>query len=129
MLNILIFVVCVLIILVLALIVMVFALARQIGVLFERISPVGAMINDAGPKIGEACPVMSLSTLNGSEVKIGGHQSKSMLLFFVSPSCPICNKLLPSIKSVLQSESTWLEVILASDGDEDKHINFIQNTR
>ena len=122
----LLFVVAVLTTLVLILIVMVFALARQVGVLFERITPVGAMINDAGPKIGEAAPVFNLTGLNGVEVTIGGEQPKSTLLFFLSPTCPICNKLLPAIKSVRHSESNWINTVLASDGDADQHLGFMR---
>lgn len=124
--NALIFVVAILTVLVLVLIVMVFALARQVGVLFERITPVGAMINDAGPQIGETSPVFNLRSLSGDEVVVGGKQSKSTLLFFLSPSCPICNKLLPSMKSVRNSESNWLNIILASDGEPEKHNAFVR---
>jgi methylamine dehydrogenase accessory protein MauD len=124
MINTLIFVVAVLTVLVLALLVMVFALARQIGVLFERITPVGAMINDAGPKIGEASPIFTLAGLGAGQLTIGGKQPKSTLLFFLSPTCPICKVLLPAIKSIRNSESNWLNIVLASDGEDDKHLAF-----
>jgi methylamine dehydrogenase accessory protein MauD len=124
MINTLIFVVAILTVLVLALLVMVFALARQVGVLFERITPVGAMINDAGPKIGEASPIFNLVGLVGGQLTIGGKQPKSMLLFFLSPTCPICKVLLPAIKSIRKSESNWLTIVLASDGEEDEHLAF-----
>lgn len=123
--NTLLFVVCVLSLLVLVLMVMVFALARQVGVLFERITPVGAMINDAGPAIGSASPVFHLTSLNQLEVMVGGKQAQSTLLFFLSPTCPICKKLLPAIQSLASSESRWLKVILASDGDTEKHLPFV----
>ncbi|HSH72129.1 MAG TPA: methylamine dehydrogenase accessory protein MauD [Methylophilaceae bacterium] len=125
MINTLIFVVSILSILVIALLIMVFAMARQIGILFERITPVGAMINDAGPKIGDASPVFNLVSLMGNEVVIGSKRPHSTLVFFLSPTCPICNKLLPAIKSVQSSEGRWLDVVLASDGEADKHIDFI----
>lgn len=124
--NTLIFLVAILTVLVLVLTLMVFALARQIGILFERITPVGAMINDAGPQIGDASPVFQLTGMNGLAVHIGDKQPKSMLLFFLSPTCPICNKLLPAIKSVMKFESSWLNIVLASDGDSDQHLRFIQ---
>lgn len=124
--NTLIFIVAVLTVLVLILMVMVFALARQIGVLFERITPIGAMINDAGPKIGEASPQFNLPGLNGGDISIGVKQAKSTLLFFLSPTCPICNKLLPALKSVRNSEAKWLNLILASDGEVDAHLGFMQ---
>jgi len=123
--NTLIFLVAILSILVIALIVMVFAMARQIGILFERITPVGAMINDAGPKIGDASPTFNLLSLMNQEVTIGGKRPHSTLVFFLSPTCPICNKLLPAIKSVQGSEGGWLDVVLASDGEPEKHVEFV----
>lgn len=122
--SLLIFAVCVLTVLVLALIVMVFALARQIGILFERISPVGAMVNDSGPKLGEVSPAFNLPSLTGGLIQIGAVSPKHTLIFFLSPTCPICKKLLPVLKSISQSER-WLDVVLASDGDEARHRSFI----
>ncbi|MFC2971728.1 methylamine dehydrogenase accessory protein MauD [Azotobacter bryophylli] len=125
--SILIFVVAVLSVLVLGLIIVVFALARQIGILFERITPIGAMVNDSGPKIGETTPAFDLPSLTGGSVRIGAPSEKSSLIFFLSPTCPICKKLLPVLKSISSSEDRWLKVILASDGDEAKHRSFIES--
>lgn len=122
--SLLIFAVCVLTVLVLALIIMVFALARQIGILFERISPVGAMVNDSGPKLGEVSPAFNLPSLTGGLIQIGAVSPKHTLIFFLSPTCPICKKLLPVLKSISQSER-WLDVVLASDGEEARHRDFI----
>ena len=122
----LIFAVVVLWIVVLSLIVALFAMARQTGVLFERISPMGALINDAGPKIGDASPRFTLPNLNGGVVSLGGPADRSRLVFFLSPTCPVCKKLLPILKSISTSESRWLDVVLASDGEEPKHREFIE---
>jgi methylamine dehydrogenase accessory protein MauD len=124
--NILIFAVAVLWIVVVCLIVALFAIARQVGVLFERISPMGALVNDSGPKVGEATPLFQLKSLTGGEVSIGPRQGRSTLVFFVSPTCPICKKLLPILRSVRQSEGKWLDVVLASDGENDKQLRFIE---
>jgi methylamine dehydrogenase accessory protein MauD len=126
MINTLIFLVTVLSIIVIVLTIMVFAMTRQIGILFERISPIGAMINDSGPEIGTASPSFDLTSLNGGEVKIGYKGDKSTLVFFLSPTCPICNKLLPAIKAIQSSEARWLDIVLASDGEASKHYDFIQ---
>ncbi len=123
--NALIFAVAVLAILVLGLIVVVFALARQIGILFERISPVGAMVNDAGPKIGETSPQFNLPSLTGGEIVLGAAQPRSTLVFFLSPTCPICKKLLPALRSIRSSEGQWLNLVLASDGEPARHQEFI----
>lgn len=126
MINTLIFLVALLSIMVVVLTIMVLAMTRQIGILFERISPVGAMINDSGPPIGAASPSFDLTSLNGGDVKIGYKGDKSTLVFFLSPTCPICNKLLPAIKSIQSAEGSWLNIVLASDGDAAKHLEFIQ---
>ncbi|MNR30179.1 Methylamine utilization protein MauD [compost metagenome] len=44
---------------------------------------------------------------------------KSQLLFFLSPTCPICKSLLPAIKSIAKEQSDRLDVVFVSDGDMD----------
>lgn len=124
--NVLTFAIGMLWLVVIALIVALFALARQVGVLFERISPMGALINDSGPKVGDVSPQFSLPSLTGGEVAIGPRAGRATLVFFVSPTCPVCKKLLPVLRSVRQAESKWLDVVLASDGEREKHERFIE---
>lgn len=123
--DILIFAIVMLWVVVIVLIFALFALARQVGVLFERISPMGALINDSGPKIGDASPQFALTSLTGGEVRIGPRPGRATLVFFVSPTCPICKKLLPVLRSVREAERSWLDIVLASDGEEEKHKRFI----
>jgi methylamine dehydrogenase accessory protein MauD len=101
----------------LGLAVLVFALARQVGVLHERIAPMGAMTSDHGPAVGELAPPLSMVTLAGDHVEIGGPSAlaRSRLLLFVSPSCPVCKKLLPIVRSFAGAER--LEVVLVGDGE------------
>jgi len=113
-------------IVVIALLVVVFALARQIGVLYERVSPMGALMMDSGPKVGGSAPVFALSDLDGRPVNVGAPSPRSTLLFFVSPTCPVCKKLLPVVKSAAVSERRWLSIVLASDGEADEHRRFVQ---
>ncbi len=109
---------------VLALLGTVFALARQIGVLYERIAPMGALMLDSGPKVGEAAPALDLVTLDGRPFQTGGARPKSLLLFFLSPTCPVCKKLLPTLQRVAVDEERWLELAFASDGDPEEHAAF-----
>lgn len=111
---------------VLALVVVVLALARQIGILYERIAPMGALMMDQGPKVGELAPRFELDSLNGRRMVVGGARGRSQLLFFLSPTCPVCKKLLPIVRSVQQREQAWLQVVLASDGDRTEHAEFHQ---
>ena len=107
-----------------ALLITVLALARQIGVLFERVAPMGALILDSGPKVGEQAPSFKLASLDGSAVSIGMAGTRGTLLFFLSPTCPVCKKLLPIIKSISKAEGKWLDVVLASDGEFFEHNEF-----
>ena len=113
-------------VLVIALVVAVFALARQIGVLYERVAPMGALMMDEGPKVGDVAPVFNLATLGGTRVQLGAPGSHSTLMFFVSPTCPVCKKLMPVLRSSAKVESAWLRVVLASDGDEAKQRAFYE---
>lgn len=115
--------------LMLTVIVALWALARQIGVLYERIAPMGALITDSGPRLGEAAPRFDLPALNGSVIAIGGERPKSQLLFFLSPTCPVCKKLLPVLKSAAYAERDWLDVVLASDGEATQHLSFYGEAR
>jgi len=116
--------VAILAVLVLGLIAAVFALARQVGILYERVAPVGALTMDAGPKVGEQAPGFELVGLAGDRVEIGKPATTSTLLFFLSPTCPVCKKLLPILKSTARSESSWLRIVLASDGEPEAQRRF-----
>lgn len=109
---------------VVALGVCVLALSRQIGILYERVAPMGALMMDSGPKVGELAPPVEVTTWEGRPLTLGGAAAKSTLLFFVSPTCPVCKKLLPIVRSMQGRESRWLDVVLASDGDRTEHVAF-----
>ena len=94
------------------------ALARQVGVLHERIAPAGALTLHQHVNVGDAITPMEFTTLDGSQVKVGGARGRSQLLFFVSPDCPVCKSLLPVFKSAAAAEKGWLDALLASDGNE-----------
>lgn len=109
---------------VLALLLIVLALTRQIGVLYERVAPMGALTIDKGPAVGESAPQFELSDLVGRPLRIGYAGARSQLVFFLSPTCPVCKKLLPILKSVAQTERAWLDIVLASDGEMPEHLAF-----
>jgi methylamine dehydrogenase accessory protein MauD len=103
------------------------ALLRQVGVIHERIAPMGALTLDKGPKEGENSPLFDLLDIRKRRIKIGGTSAsgKSSLIFFLSPSCPVCKKMLPILKSSARTESNWLEILLASDGELAEHERFV----
>lgn len=112
---------------VIALAVVVFALVRQIGVLYERIAPAGALSVNQQLSAGQASPELDVVDLGGNQtLHIGGaKRAKSQLLFFVSPSCPVCKSLIPIAKSISKAEQGWIDLIFASDGDETSMQTFI----
>jgi len=118
-------------VLVLVLVAVVFALVRQIGVLYERVAPAGALMAGKGLKTGESAPVFDLQTIQGKAFRLGGERSdgKSTLLFFLSPTCPVCKTLLPVLQAMRSSEADWLVIVLASDGDEQEHRQWLKEQK
>ncbi|WP_046863197.1 methylamine dehydrogenase accessory protein MauD [Microvirga massiliensis] len=107
--------------------IVVVGLMRQIGLLHERSSPMGAMMTDHGPDIGDPAPAFNVVDYNGAPVRIGGPnpQKRATLLMFTAPTCPICDKLFPIIKSIAKAEK--ISVILVSDGQPDEHERFLKS--
>jgi methylamine dehydrogenase accessory protein MauD len=104
------------------------ALARQIGVLHQRIAPAGALALRQPLKPGEPVPEMGLTALDGAAVRIGGARGgRSQLLLFVSPDCAICESLLPAVRSAQAAERAWLDIVLASDGDAERQLQFVKD--
>lgn len=114
-----------LVVAVLALSAIVFALIRQVGILYERIAPLGALVTNAGPEIGAPVRTMSWPTIDGASVAFANDRGRHVLLFFLSPTCPVCKKLLPVLFSLAEHEGDWLDIVLASDGRPEEHAAFV----
>lgn len=102
-------------------------LMRQVGLLHERSSPMGAMITDHGPDIGDKAPELDLKDFAGQAVKIGGPSAdgRQTLLMFTAPTCPVCDKLFPIIKSIARAEK--ISVVMISDGAPEEHRRFLDS--
>ena len=113
---------------VVALALAVFGLSRQIGVLLERVAPGGALMTGKGLEPGELAPELTLIALDGASVHVGGEHSdqRSTLVFFLSPTCPMCDAVLPAVRTLARSERGWLDVVLASDGDDADHAAYVR---
>jgi methylamine dehydrogenase accessory protein MauD len=109
----------------------VFALARQIGVLYERVAPAGALVLGKGPEVGAEAPVVRVEHLSGATEMLGaaGTDARSTLLFFLSPTCPVCKTLLPVLRSIARAEARALRVVLAGDGGRAEHEAFARAER
>ncbi|HZA60733.1 MAG TPA: alkyl hydroperoxide reductase [Actinomycetota bacterium] len=87
-------------VLVVVLAVVVLALARQVGTLHLRLGPRGALeVDDEGPELGEAPGPIAAHDLDGRPTEVGG-PGRSRMLLFVSPDCPVCREVLPSLPVV-----------------------------
>lgn len=111
-------------VLVLVLTGLVVVLARQVGVLHERIAPVGALALSSGPRVGEPAPRVAVESRAGTLTRIGeaDPEGRSQLLFFLSPRCPVCKTLLPTVRRLAVSQGVRL--VFASDGADEDHGGF-----
>ena len=107
------------------------ALVRQVGVLYERVAPAGALVLPQSLDVGAAAPVIEVEALGGGTRTIGApHPAhRSTLVFFLSPSCPVCKQLLPALRGVARAEASWLDVVLASDGIRSEHEAYLARER
>jgi len=105
---------------VLVLAAVVLALVRQIGVLHERLRPACSA--------SEPAPVVEATDLAGVAHAVGAAaiDGRDTLLFFLSPTCPVCKALLPVLASLARD---GLRVLLASDGPRDEHEAFVLRER
>lgn len=115
------------VVLILALIVL--ALVRQVGAIQARIAPVGALVPREEPRVGEPAPRLTVRALSGQEVTVGAERSdgKATLIVWVAPQCPACHELLPVLASIKRHEGSWLELLLASEGEPKEHLEFWQH--
>ena len=105
----------------------VLALTRQIGLLHERISPLGALSPQSKIEVGDPAPELALLDLHNRPLAIGGvsEDETRTLLFFLSPTCPVCETLLPTVERVARTEVPRVRVVLASDGPSEEHRAFV----
>lgn len=98
------------------------ALARQVGILHERIAPAGALTLHQKVEIGETASPMTVTTIDGEPIEIGGkREGRSQLLFFASPDCPVCKSLLPVVRSAARAEADWIDIVIAGDGTKGQY--------
>lgn len=104
------------------------ALARQLGILYERVAPAGALSIGRGPAVGDRAPVVHAPLLDGGTMEIGGPSAdgRGTLLFFLSPTCPVCKTLLPVVRRVAREERSRLRLVLAGDGPAEEHRRFVE---
>lgn len=98
-------------VLVIALALLALALARQIGTLHLRLGPRGALeLDEEGPPLGEAPEPMDARDIDGRSVAVGG-PGEPQLILFVSPGCPVCREVLPSVPVAARAGGLMASVI------------------
>lgn len=98
-------------VLVVVLCVVVVALARQVGVLHLRLGPLGALeVDDEGPVLGEPTQSVTASGLDGHPTVLGG-PGPGRLVVFVSPTCPLCEQVLPSVAAAASLSGLVAQVV------------------
>lgn len=75
----------------------VLGLARELGVLLARSGPPHAKASAHGPEVGTVIDAFSVVGIDGTQRHARPSKSTSNLLLFTSPTCPICQSLLPSL--------------------------------
>ena len=122
------YIVVVQLLLTLVLAVLLFGLARQVGVLHERVAPMGAMTQRSWTGRGRDGAQLSVATLAGDRLTLGGASARgrARLLLFVSPTCPVCKKLLPIACSFANAER--LDVVLVGDGERPSSARWCLNS-
>jgi hypothetical protein len=80
-------------------------------VLHLRLDPLGALeVDDEGPPIGEAPELVTARGRDGTPMLVGGPGSRR-LLALVSPTCPICERLLPSLPAAARAGGLVPQVV------------------
>lgn len=99
--------------------VVILGLVRQIGVLHERVAPLGALMTDHAVEVGHGAPPLEVTDIKGGRLTLGGAREdrRSQLLLFVSPTCPMCKKILAVARSFARSERRSLWIALIGDGE------------
>lgn len=102
--------------LVAALALLTLALARQIGTLHLRLGPRGALeLDEEGPPLGEAPEPVDARDIDGRPVAIGG-PGEAQLVLFVSPGCPVCREVLPSLP--VAARAGGMRPVVVSDSND-----------
>ena len=101
---------------------LVLSLARQIGILHERINPAGALMISSTLEVGTRAPMYDLEALDGQQIELGKPRADETrtLIYFLSPTCPICSSLLTVVKDISDRDAD-LDVVLMSDGPPEEH--------
>jgi peroxiredoxin len=82
-----------------------------------RLRPLGeSRLNRTGLAAGTPAPAFTLPLVVGSELSLGEHRGRPVLLVFSDPTCAPCNRLAPELERLHRSRPD-LDVVMVSRGE------------
>lgn len=102
------------------LLVLLLGLAREVGVILTRMRPDTALPTSIGPELGTKVETFTLDGFAGEKRIIRPSKSAMNLLLFISPTCPVCEELLPSLVTFAKSYKGYIHVSAISRHDDEK---------
>lgn len=97
-------------------------LTRQVALLHLRLQPTGARITDIGPRIGSQLDPLETTDIHGTRVQLVG-DGRARLLLFVSPTCHVCQDLMPAVRAIAKSYrrgNASFDVALITKSEDDE---------
>lgn len=96
------------------------AILRQMGLLYVRLGgSLGALQTPEGPEVGSPIPVSSVHDRHGVVRSLVPAAGRMKLLVFMSPTCEICDPMVPLLPGFGRSLRSHAELLVAMP-DEDR---------
>lgn len=102
------------------LLLLVLGLARELGVVLQRMGPTTARAVALGPRLDEAIPIDSLQTDEGSPIPLTTTKAPRAMLFFVAPSCSVCEELAPAVRAFAGQYKGIVEALVISRAPDEQ---------
>lgn len=94
---------------------------RQIGLIHARLAiGRGVLLTEQGLTPGSVAPDFTLVDLvapDGAQKQLSDHRGKRVLLLFLRPKCPACEKLLSDLPSVSSDHTRLIGLMESSEAD------------
>ena len=103
---------------VIALALLTLSLLRLVGQLHQRMGPAGALVTESGPTLRDSLPDLLVAEGFVDDALFRFPKTKDTLLIAISPSCPACEELLPSLVPFHERGRKRLEIIVVSSSSE-----------
>jgi methylamine dehydrogenase accessory protein MauD len=108
--------------------VLILALARQIGQLHLRLAPAGARTLNAGPELGASIDRIDLVAVDGTHSVPIYATGKRTIAVFVSPTCGVCDRVIPALHTLSRRGRSLRVLALASSTSVEQNREFVKRT-